>query len=368
MTDSTTPERSVRMGVFLPVASGGWIVSTDKPDVPGTYADNRAITVLAEELGFDFVLSMAKWRGYGGPSHHWDRQLESMSTMMALAEATDRIGLWATVHTMVFHPAVAAKMIATLDEISGGRAGMNIVAGSNPFDQGQMGLWRDLDHDERYRYAAEWMTVVKRLWSEERVTFHGEYFDLDDCMSNPKPAVTPEMICAGASDAGLRFSIEHCGKSFVNAASVPVVQERGRRVHELSAEIGREGEAFGLFLLVPGADDAEALARVARYDAAVDIEALTNRSREYATDKPGNTTAERFILQAAEAKAVPPTAIAGSPDTIADTLAEIALGGQFDGMVFTVPDFADDVTTIAREILPRLAERGVVSTSALRVR
>ena len=86
------------------------------------------------------------------------------------------------------------------------RAGLNLVAGSNPTDQGQMGLWRDLDHGGRYRLAKEWITVAKRLWTEERVDHKGEFYELTDCMSNPKPAKVPPIICAGASDSGFRFT------------------------------------------------------------------------------------------------------------------------------------------------------------------
>src|SRR5262249_60775173 len=124
--------RPVEFGVFMPVGQGGFIVSTTRPLTPATYAYNRRVTMLAEELGLGFVISQARWRGFGGASGHNDVTLESITTTGALAECTTRIKLFCTIHTMAFHPAVAAKMIATIDEISNGRAGINLVAGSNP--------------------------------------------------------------------------------------------------------------------------------------------------------------------------------------------------------------------------------------------
>jgi pyrimidine oxygenase len=140
--------RAVEFGVFLPVGQGGFVVSTQRPPTPATYAYNRQVTRLAEELGLGFVISQARWRGFGGPSGHNDVTLESLVTMTGLAECTTRLKLFGTIHTMAFHPAVAAKMVATMDEIAGGRIGINLVAGSNPIDHGQMGIWRDLSHAE----------------------------------------------------------------------------------------------------------------------------------------------------------------------------------------------------------------------------
>ena len=113
-------------GVFLPIANGGWMLSSTTPRLDGSYALNREIAVLAEDLGLDFVMSMAKWKGYGGITEHWKYALDSQMLMAALAETTSRVKVWTTVHTLLQNPAVTAKMIATLDEISGGRAGLNM--------------------------------------------------------------------------------------------------------------------------------------------------------------------------------------------------------------------------------------------------
>jgi len=59
-------EKEVEYGVFMPVGEGGWIRSTTAPAVPATYAYNRQVAILAEHIGLDFLLAMAKWRGFGG--------------------------------------------------------------------------------------------------------------------------------------------------------------------------------------------------------------------------------------------------------------------------------------------------------------
>ncbi|WP_144713693.1 LLM class flavin-dependent oxidoreductase [Curtobacterium pusillum] len=364
---TTAPRTTVELGVFLPVGTGGWITSTASPQLEASYTYNKRVTLLAEELGLDFALSMAKWRGYGGSSRHWDETLESLSLMSALAEATTRINVWGTVHTMVFHPAVVAKMAAVIDQVSGGRFGLNIVSGSNPFDQGQMGLWQDLDHTQRYDLAREWVTVAKRLWSEGRVDFDGEYFHLEDCVSDPKPATIPPIICAGSSDTGFRFTIENCTASFLLGADQEKFVAVARRAKELAAEAGKDDfKTYGLFTIVPGATDEEAQARVDAFDASADLVALNNQAREYGTDKSlkQNTMANVFIDQGTSAKSLTKAAVVGSPATIAQQLATIVTEGDLDGITIIVPDFIGDLEIVGRDVVRELAALGIRTTAA----
>lgn len=360
-------EKKVELGVFIPVGNGGWITSTTSPQLPATYDYNKRVTLLAEKLGFDFALSMAKWRGYGGPSRHWDFTLESLTTMSGLAEATSRIGIWGTVHTMIFHPAVVAKMAAVIDQISGGRFGLNLVAGSNPTDQGQMGLWRDLDHGGRYKLAAEWINVAKRLWTEERVDHQGEFYALTDCVSNPKPSKIPPIICAGASDTGFRFTIENCTGSFLLGSDADDFVATGRRAKEIAKEIGRKDfKTYGLFTIVPGATDKEAQERVDLFNAGVDQIAMDNQTREYSGDKSfkDNTMANRFVQQGNEHRAITKAALVGSPTTIAEKLSRIILAADLDGMTVIVPDFIDDLEVIGTKVIADLADMGVATNAA----
>jgi pyrimidine oxygenase len=358
-----SPKR-VQLGVFLPVGNGGWITSTTSPDIPATYGYNRAVTCLAEELGLDFALSMAKWRGYGGPSRHWDYTLESLSTMAALAEATTRIQLWSTVHTMVWHPAVVAKMVATMDQVASGRVGLNLVSGSNPYDQGQMGLWRDLDHAQRYELADEWVTVIKKLWTRERTDHVGTYYRLTDCVSDPKPSQPPTLICAGTSETGLRFAVRSCDVCFVSATSTDELARTSSLIRSLGVEYGRQPKAFALLTVVPGRTDEEARERVARYNAGVDVAALQRQAGEYATDVSENSMRRRVLAVAEQPRAVSRSAVAGSPETIAGHLADLVKRADLDGITLIVPDFIHDLRVVGTEVAGLLAERGIVTAAA----
>src|SRR5215470_1521129 len=113
----------VELGVFLPVCNNGYIVSTAAPQYQPSYAMNKAMTLLAEDLGFSFVLSPVKYRGFGGPTEQWDYVWESFAVMAALAEATDRIQLYGSVTLPTVHPAITARRGTTIDHIAQGGDG-----------------------------------------------------------------------------------------------------------------------------------------------------------------------------------------------------------------------------------------------------
>jgi alkanesulfonate monooxygenase SsuD/methylene tetrahydromethanopterin reductase-like flavin-dependent oxidoreductase (luciferase family) len=157
------PPKPVQFGIFLPIANGGWITSRTAPPIDGSFELNRRTAILAESLGFDFLLSMMKWRGFGGAANHWGHSMESMILMSALSQVMSRIKIWCIVHSLLHNPAVAAKLVATLDHASGERAGLNIVSGAYRDEFEQMGMWRDdLDHDQRYEVAEEWIESVRK--------------------------------------------------------------------------------------------------------------------------------------------------------------------------------------------------------------
>ena len=139
----------IELGVFLPVSNNGFIVSTAAPQYPPSYAMIKTMTLLAEDLGFSFVLSPVKYRGCAGPTEQWDYVLESFEVMAALAEATNRLRLYGSVALPTVHPAITARRGATMDHISQGRFGINLVSGWQKAEYAQMGLWPGDGHYQR---------------------------------------------------------------------------------------------------------------------------------------------------------------------------------------------------------------------------
>lgn len=348
----------------MPVCSGGWIPSVTVPVLDGSYTYNLEVTRLAERLGFDFTLSQAVWRGSVSPSRHFLVNLESLTTSAGLGASSDSIGVWSTINTSMLHPAIAAKMVSTIDQISHGRTGLNIVAGGNRASEDQMGLYLSLDNESKYRRAREWVQVVKQLWTQDSVSFDGEYFHLTDCQSFPKPQQPlPRMICAATSDIGLRFTAEELDGSLIEGTSRDAMIDVGLRAKRIANEAGRELKTYCVFMIIPGETDADAQRRIDYYNDGRDLEALNRGLAEqtkYAHDK--DLAAQRHA-EFEKTLAVSTGTIHGSPETIAERLADLIEAAQFDSAVFIMPDFIDDLRVIGEEIIPLLAANGIVGAT-----
>ena len=338
---------AAEFGIFLPIANGGWIVSRNTPPLDGGWAQNRDAALAAEREGLDFVMSMGKWRGFGGDTEHWGSSLESVTMMAGIAALTSRVKIWATLHAILQNPVVAAKQIATLDHISGGRAGLNIVAGAYRGEFEQMGAWDErLSHDARYDLAEEWTTILKRLWREGRVDFHGRYFNLTDCVSEPKPLRRPDLICAGMSARGFEFSVRQADICFIGGRDEAETREASLRAKELAARLNKPIKTYAMCTVIYGGSDAAAEAVAQRYRDGLDEGAVLGMLESYGV--AGNAMTARaqgaFMTQT----------VVGSPATCAAKIESFLRDCDIDGLMFIFDDYEQGLRVTGREILPHL--------------
>jgi len=343
--------RKKEFGVFLPVANGGWIISKTAPTLDGLYQQNRAAAVVADEVGMDFVMSMGKWRGFGGETNHWGTSLESLTMMAGIAEATKRVKVWATVHPLLQNPAVTAKMITTLDHISGGRAGLNIVAGAYRAEFAQMGAWDDvLDHDGRYALTEEWTLLVKRLWSEDSVTADGRFFKFDDCVSDPKPLSRPhpDLICAGMSDRGLRFAVREADACFIGGRTPEERRDSSRRAKAIAAEYGKTIKTYAMCTIVHADTDQGAEDLVTRYKDGVDMGAVIEMLKSWGVPP------DRLSTVAEQQGAFMTQTVVGSPAACREQVEEFITYCELDGLMLIFPDYVEGLQMFGSEMLPGL--------------
>ncbi|MFT4305574.1 MAG: LLM class flavin-dependent oxidoreductase [Microbacterium sp.] len=345
----------IEYGVFLPNAAGGWLVSETAPYPPADYDYNKRIAVEAERLGLDFVMAMAKWRGFGGTTDHWGQTLESVTMMTGIAEATSRVKIWATVHANMQNPAFAAKVFATLQQVSHGRAGMNIVNGSYADEFEQMGIWdASMSHEARYRMTEEWTRLVRRLWTEDSVTEHGEFFALTDCQSRPHPAPLPALISAGRSASGRAFQAAYADAAFLGSESLAEMADFSRDVHERAAAAGRTVRTYSMLTVVTADTDAQAAARAGRYAAGLDRAALANMRRSWGWD---TQRALSWAEDAEGTEAFQTPYVTGSPDTVAAGIRHIVETAELDGLMLIFPDYLPDLAAFGESVLPELRRR-----------
>jgi pyrimidine oxygenase len=340
---------SAQFGVFLPVANGGWIVSRSTPVLDGGWAQNRDAALIAEEEGLDFVMSMGKWRGFGGATDHWGTSMESVTMMAGIAALTKRVKVWATLHAILHNPVVAAKMIATLDHISGGRAGLNIVAGAYRGEFEQMDAWDpSLDHDARYDLTEEWTKIVKRLWREKRVDFQGRYFTIKDCMSEPKPLRRPDLICAGMSTRGFEFSVREADICFIGGRDEAETRDASLRAKNLADKLSKSIKTYAMCTVIYGGSDAAAEVVAERYRAGLDEGAVLGMLESYGVDTKGKDNA---MVARAKGAFMTHTVI-GAPGTCAQKISALLKDCALDGLMLVFADYAEGLRVAGREILP----------------
>jgi len=360
------PRATIQLGVFMPVGNNGWILSRNSPQFMPTYELNRDVTLLAEEIGFHYVFSMAKWRGFGGATRFWDQTVESFTLMAGLAAITKRVRLVVSVAPVLMHPAIVAKMAATLDDMSGGRLALNIVSAGNRAEYTQMGLYPEDFESYRYDYTDEWLEVLKALWTQPSVTYEGKYFSLKDCVSDPKPVQKPypPIVCATSSERGYEFVAKECEEAFLGGGSVEQMGAASRKMKLMAREHGRSVKTQTLLIVIQGDTDEEARRLVEDYREGADYEAIANvydpRSRGPASRDPevlpSRFADPRFLYYRT-------FAFAGGPERIADLIEDLAVNGQLDGLLLVFPDFIEGLNKFHRDVMPILWARRLLSAT-----
>jgi pyrimidine oxygenase len=347
------------IGVFIPINNNGWLISTTAPQYMPSFELNRCIVQKAEGYGLDFALSMIKLHGFGGKTEFWDHGLESFTLMAGLAAVTSRIRLFASTAVLTIPPAIVARMAATIDSISGGRFGVNIVSGWHKTEYSQMGLWPgDAHFGKRYGYSTEYVRILRELWEAGHSDFKGEYFQMDACKLSPRPQVPIKLVSAGQSDRGMEFAAQYCDYNFAlgdgvneptKAASVPA------RMLEAARKTGRDVGSYMLYMVIADETDAAAMAKWDLYNQGADREALAYLLGRAADD----VNTEGTSMAAAVQRSPSPInfnmgTLVGSYASVARMLDEVAAMPGVKGIMLTFDDFLAGMDAFGQRIQPRM--------------
>lgn len=215
-TNPLLNDNAMKIGIIAMNCSHGSTITTADGAWAMEWPDTKEVALMADRAGFEVLLPVARWKGYGGPSNFNNRTFETYNWAAAVAAITDYSCIFSTSHVPLIHPVAAAKQCATIDHISGGRFALNIVCGwfKNEFEM--FGAeWRE--HAVRYEYAAEWLDFVQRIWAaDEEFDYDGRWFQSKNVWSEPKPLQPRVPIMnAGGSDEGQKFAATHCDTNFV---------------------------------------------------------------------------------------------------------------------------------------------------------
>lgn len=234
---------SLSCSVYLPHQEGAWSPSKAPRATSWTFDFNAACAVKADELGFDLVFGLAQWLGKdgdGGDINFRENALDPFIVSAGLAPLTNNVLLIATLHILYgWHPLHLAKYDAVMDQISGGRWGLNGIAGYKESEFRMYGLC-PIEHDERYERASEFTTIMRRLWAQDdELSFRGRWWQTEGPFVTPKPASrSVVLVSAGSSSAGIEYAAAHSDIIFVTS---PAGANASEAYAALPAHTGRYG-------------------------------------------------------------------------------------------------------------------------------
>src|SRR5258707_12555390 len=170
------PSSTPRFGIWALVH--GSRAALQDPDEPydASWSRNRELVLEAERLGFDSTLVAQHTIN---PHDETLDQLEAWTASAALAALTTRIEIITAIKPYLYHPVTLAKMALQIEDISGGRFAINLVNAWNRPELERAGI-SFAEHDARYAYGREWITVVDSLLRGKRTRLEGEHFHIDD--------------------------------------------------------------------------------------------------------------------------------------------------------------------------------------------
>jgi len=332
--------------------------------------------------------------------------IDPMLLVPAMAAATSHLGFGVTCNLAWESPALMARRFSTLDHLTKGRIGWNIVTGYLDSAARAMGLDRQMAHDDRYDLADEYMEILYRLWEEswaadavkrdratgiyadparvKRITHQGRQYRLDaPHLVEPSPQRTPVLYQAGASDRGRGFAAQHAECVFVNGGPKPHV---AKLVADLRARAApRPIRVFVGATLIIGRTRAEAEAKLAEYRQHASIEgALAHASASLGIDlarfdmdeelpEAGQSQAIRSNVEALRAAAPRATKralidrmvlgsrqppIVGSVQEVAEELIAWMDQADVDGFNLSRTVTPECLEDVVRLLVPALQERG----------
>lgn len=356
------------LGLFLPIQAGGWSASKLPRTTDWAFEYNADLVRQAEDLGFDLAFGLSQWLpkgGYGGVLN--GQALDSFITLGAMAAITRRIMLISTVHVLYgpWHPLHFAKFAATLDHISKGRWGVNIVTGHRAVEHEMFG-WERIEHDRRYELATEFLDVVQRLWWEsENFSYQGERWSLNNAFVTPKPQFgRPVIVNATGSDAGIAFAAAFSDIVFMTSPTGSEIESALESLPAHVARIKQEARAKGRdvrTLINPLVICRDTEAEAKAYHQAI----IDNADTDAAPQGMGRFDSDAHAWRGRSGRDGPAQRavggniqIIGSPEQVAEYIIRLK-GVGIDGIQLSFYDFKPDLTQFGARVLPLLKQAGL---------
>lgn len=353
----------LRFGFWLPVF-GGWLRNVDDEGMPPTWAYQRDLVRRAEKAGWDVTLiAELNLNDIKGPEADC---LEAWTTASALAAVTTRIELMTAVRPNFRLPAIVAKEAATIDRISGGRFTLNVVSAWWEEEAREYGAsW--VTHDERYARTAEFLAVLKGMWTKGEFSLDGRYYTIKDAKLAPKPLQKPwpTLYAGGESPAAKDLIAAECDAYLMHGDPVDVVASKIAGMRERRARHpGLPPLRFGVagYAIVRDSD-AEAQREVERI---TDVNASARGYASYLDFVKGSKLETQISLEDySVSNRGLRSGFVGTPERVADQLRAFARAGVDLVLLQSSPQ-REEMDRFATQVFPLVSDIRAGTTLATR--
>ncbi|MBH8567044.1 LLM class flavin-dependent oxidoreductase [Nostoc sp. CENA67] len=412
--------KQLKLGAFMrPVSihTGAWRYPGALPDANFNFPALKQFIQKLEQGKFDAFFMADHLAVLNMPINalkrsHTVTSFEPFTLLSALASVTEHIGLVATASTTYDAPFHIARRFASLDHISGGRAGWNIVTTANPDAALNFGLEEEMEHDERYRRAREFYDVVTGLWdsfaddafirdveagiyfdpAKLHVLHHkGKYLSVRGPLNIARPVQGwPVIVQAGASEAGRQLAAETAEAVFAPAGNLEAGKALFADIKGRAQAIGRDPQSIKILpgaLVIVGETVVQARAKREHLDSLVHYDsgiASLNSALGYDVSgfnpddslpeipqtNTGRSSRERVVALAQREKltirqlaqrvgSYGGLAFVGTPKTIADEMEQWLLSEGSDGFNIMFPFLPEGLNDFVDKVIPELQQRGI---------
>ncbi len=412
--------RQLHLGAFMRPATihtGSWRYPSAYPDANFNFPLIKQFAQKLEHACFDAFFMADHLAVLNMPMEALKRSatptsFEPFTLLPALAAVTEHLGLVATGSTTYDEPYHVARRFASLDHISGGRAGWNIVTTSNPDASLNFGLEEALEHADRYARAREFYDVVTGLWDswdedaflqdpESGIYFDpeklhvldhkGQYFSVRGPLNIARPVQGwPVIVQAGSSDAGRQLAAETAEAVFTSHANLAAGQAFYADVKARAEKVGRNGDDIKILpacFVVVGDSVEEAREKRAILDSLVHADsaiaslsiALGHDASKFDPDGPLPDIPESNASKSGRERAITlakrenltvrqlaqrlggssGAAMVGTPETIADEMEEWLEARGSDGFTIMFSHLPGGLDDFCDRVVPELQRRGL---------
>jgi alkanesulfonate monooxygenase SsuD/methylene tetrahydromethanopterin reductase-like flavin-dependent oxidoreductase (luciferase family) len=357
-------DRKLKLGTFGSNLGGGCAISTIDGTLVADWPSTLAVAKLADDMEFEALVPVGRWRGFGGVTNFNGPGFETYSWAAGIGALTRNSCVFSTSHVPTVHPIMAAKQATTIDHITGGRYALNIVTGWHKPEIEMFGAPL-IEHDERYDMAVEWLDIIRRLWTEDdEFDFDGKFYRIRKGYLQPKPiqAPYPVVMNAGGSEKGRHYAAKYCDVAFVvldthdfdgAKARVDAYRDLARK------EYGREISVWSYAYIVQGETEKEAKDYFDLYvhqkgDWAAATNLVETMGINAQTFPPGALDALKIHFVAGWGG----YPLIGNKEQIVDGLRTMSKMG-LDGTLLSWPRYIDDMRWFQSNVMPLVGQAGL---------